>query len=60
MGKIQLCDGQVHGNDVDESGWSEIYMSSEFGLINFARACSRDFISCQMRRSQHSHPPPIF
>ena len=22
MGKIQLCDGQVHGNDVDEIGWS--------------------------------------
>ena len=22
LGKIQLCDGQVHGNDVDEIGWS--------------------------------------
>ena len=22
MGKILLCDGQVHGNDVDEIGWS--------------------------------------
>ena len=22
MGKIQLCESQVHGNDVDEIGWS--------------------------------------
>ena len=22
LGKIQLCDGQVHGNDVDKIGWS--------------------------------------
>ena len=22
MDKIQLCDGQVHRNDVDETGWS--------------------------------------
>ena len=24
LGKIQLCDGQVHGNDVNDIGWSVV------------------------------------
>ena len=42
MGKIQLCDGQVHGNDVDKIGWSVFTCLLSLGwLISHGRVRNR-------------------